>query len=62
MSMVINTETTYVCEECGHKFDGPILVGPGTDYSFHPACPECGSHNTHPKDEMYILHETKAKI
>lgn len=40
--------TTFVCDNCGHRFKGMDIEWNATAFSQPLKCPKCGSMNTHP--------------
>lgn len=40
--------TTFVCDKCGHKFEGADMEWNATAFSTPLRCPHCGSLHTRP--------------
>ena len=40
--------TTFVCDDCGHKFKGMDCEWGATIYTYPVRCPNCGSMHTCP--------------
>lgn len=40
--------TTFVCDNCGHKFKAPDIEWQATAMSQPMKCPQCGSWHTRP--------------
>ena len=40
---------TFVCKDCGHKFEAFDIEDNATVESMPMQCPKCGSRNTHVK-------------
>ncbi len=40
--------TTFVCDDCGHKFKGMDCEWAATAYTYPVRCPNCGSMHTCP--------------
>ena len=39
---------TFVCDNCGHKFEGPDFEWAATIFTYPAQCPNCGSRHTCP--------------
>ena len=44
--------TTFVCDNCGHKFKGLDIEWNATVFSQPLRCPNCGSYHTCPDDYL----------
>lgn len=41
--------TTFVCDDCGHRFKGMDIEWRASVYSQPLRCPHCGSYHTRPR-------------
>ena len=48
--------TTFVCDNCGHKFKGMDIEWCATALSQPMKCPNCGSYHTYP-DSFFGLNK-----
>lgn len=49
--------TTFVCDNCGHKFKGMDMEWNATVFSIPQKCPECGSYHTMPDRFLGFLNK-----
>ncbi len=49
--------TTFVCDECGHKFEGLDMEWNATAASTPQKCPNCGSMHTSPSGLLALLNK-----
>lgn len=43
----------FVCDDCGHKFEGMDCEYQATAFSAPVKCPECGSWHTYPSSGWF---------
>lgn len=57
---MLRGKTTFTCDECGNKFEGPDIEWAATVYTVPQPCPKCGSRHTYPKS-LFGLNKTMYK-